>query len=129
MLENNSLIALDYWTFKTWLAYSVESFAFAWKTVPTKTLFEVLPKFIEERRANAIIIGMPYNIDGTMSKHGKRVQKFIQELEKVFKIPVIFYDERLTTSEAQMGFEEAWIEGDIDAEAARLILEGYLKIR
>ncbi len=67
----------------------------------------MLPKFIEERRANAIIIGMPYNIDGTMSKHGKRVQKFIQELEKVFKIPVIFYDERLTTSEAQMGFEEA----------------------
>jgi len=50
---------------------------------------------------------MPYNIDGTMSKHGRRVQKFVQELEKIFTIPVILHDERLTTSEAQMGFEEA----------------------
>ena len=69
---------------------------------------------------------MPYNIDGTMSKHGQRVQSFAQILEKKTWLPVYFHDERLTSSEADLGFREAGVEGDIDTEAARLILESYL---
>ena len=47
-----------------------------------------------------IIIGMPYNIDGTMSKHGKRVDEFAKKLENIVQIPIVFHDERLSTSEA-----------------------------
>lgn len=72
---------------------------------------------------------MPYNIDGSMSKHGKRVQAFAKKLELALEIPVIFHDERLTTSEAKIGFDEDGIDGDIDAEAARLILESYLETK
>jgi RNase H-fold protein (predicted Holliday junction resolvase) len=70
---------------------------------------------------------MPYNINGTMSKHGKRVSGFIKELETIVQIPIITHDERLSTSEAILGFDEYGINGDIDAEAARLILVDYLK--
>lgn len=74
-----------------------------------------------------IVIGMPYNIDGTMSKHGKRVAEFVKRLEKIVEIPIVLHDERLTTSEAMMGFDEDGIlDGDVDAEAARLILADYL---
>ncbi len=119
-------IALDYGTQKTWLAYSVESFAFAHKTVPTTFLLDILPKIIIEKKATKVIIGMPYNIDGTVSKHGKRVQAFAKKLGSALQIPVILHDERLTTSEARIGFDDAGINGDIDAEAARLILESYI---
>ena len=119
-------IALDYGTQKTWLAYSVESFAFAHRTIPTYSLLDSIPKFITEKKATKIIIGMPYNIDGTISKHGKRVQEFAKKLESKVQIPVVLHDERLSTSEAQIGFDDAWVDWDIDAEAARLILESYL---
>lgn len=120
-------ISLDYGTSKTWLAYSVESFCFAWKTVSTRTLLQDIPKYIQEKRAKTIVIGMPYNIDGTMSKHGRRVQEFIKKLEQITDIPIILHDERLSSSEARMSFAEDGEDGDIDAEAARLILIDYLK--
>jgi putative transcription antitermination factor YqgF len=70
---------------------------------------------------------MPYNIDGTMSKHGKRVQEFTQKLEALIDIPIILHDERLSSSEASMAFADDGEDGDIDAEAARLILIDYIK--
>lgn len=120
-------LSLDYGTSKTWLAYSVESFCFAWKTVPTRTLLEELPKYIREKWAKTIVIGMPYNIDGTMSRHGKRVQEFARKLEANVDVPIILHDERLSSSEARLAFDEDGEDGDIDAEAARLILIDYLK--
>lgn len=69
---------------------------------------------------------MPYNIDGSISEHAKRVQRFKLELEKIITVPVILHDERLTSSIAEMSFEEDGIDGDIDAEAARLILVSWL---
>ena len=65
----NSIIGIDYGTRKSGLAYSVEGFCFAYKTVPTSGLFTLVPKWLQERKAEMIIVGMPYNIDGTMSKH------------------------------------------------------------
>ncbi len=82
-------IAIDYGTKKSWLAYSVETFAFAWKTVETKNLLGLLPKFIQEKKAQTVIIGMPYNIDGTMSAHGKRVEKWAEKLKWIIHIPVV----------------------------------------
>lgn len=70
---------------------------------------------------------MPYNIDGTMSRHGRRVEEFAQKLANHVDIPIILHDERLSSSEARMAFADDGETGDIDAEAARLILEDYLK--
>ncbi len=120
-------IALDYWTQKTGLAYSVEGFCFAWKTVPTRLLLTDIQRYISEKKAETLVIGMPYNIDGSISKHGKRVEEFARKLEALIQIPIVLHDERLTTSEAEMAFDDMGVDGDLDAEAARLILVDYLK--
>ncbi len=118
-----NFVSIDYGTHKSWLAYSVEGFAFALETVPTRNLTNELEELIEKRNPESIILGMPYNIDGTMSKHGQRVQSFAKILEKHFPtLPIIFQDERLTTAEARMEWAD-----DIDAESARLILEDFLE--
>jgi putative Holliday junction resolvase len=104
----------------------VEGFCFAWKTVSTTDILDIVPKWAGERKAEAIIVGMPYNIDGSMSKHGKRVNEFIKKLETVTTLPVMIHDERLSTSEALLGFDEYGVNGDVDAEAARLILIDFL---
>jgi putative Holliday junction resolvase len=96
-------IAIDYGTHKSGLAYSVEGFCFAHKTVATSELFTILPEWIREKKAEKVIIGMPYNIDGSESSHSKKVRKFAKELEKNIEKEIVFHDERLTTSEARLG--------------------------
>ncbi len=122
----NSILSIDYGTRKSGLAYSVEGFCFGWRTVLTSDLLAILPKWAQERKAELIVIGMPYNIDGTMSKHGRRVGEFVKKLETLVQIPITLHDERLTTSEAMLAFDEYGVNGDIDAEAARLILVDFL---
>jgi putative holliday junction resolvase len=122
-MSNKSLISIDYGTRKSGLAYSVEDFCFAHKTVSTKDLTAYLRKWIPEKKATSIVIGLPLNIDGTESKHSTRVRKFTKELENIFpEQEIILHDERMTTSEARLSSAE-----DIDAESARLILEDYLR--
>lgn len=70
---------------------------------------------------------MPYNIDGSLSEHAKRVQKFAKKLAKITEKEVILHDERLSTSEARISFDEWDFDGDLDAESARIILEDYCK--
>jgi putative Holliday junction resolvase len=121
--SENNLIGIDYGTRKTGLAYSVGSFAFGWKTVPTKDLIKELQSLIQTKKSDAIVIGMPYNIDGSMSQHGKRVLQYVKQLKTFTPLPIYTHDERLTSSAASMSFIEDGIDGDIDTEAARLILE------
>lgn len=121
-----NLLSIDYWTRKSGLAYSVGSFAFGYKTVKTKQLIETIEGLIAEKNITGIVIGMPYNIDGTISPHAQRVLSFAKTLEKRFWFSITLHDERLTSSEAYLAFDEAEFEGDIDIESARLILEGFI---
>jgi RNase H-fold protein (predicted Holliday junction resolvase) len=62
-----------------------------------------------------------------MSEHGRKVEAFSKDLSRRISIPIEYFDERLTSAEARMTFGEEGINGDIDAESARLILERYEK--
>ena len=62
-----------------------------------------------------------------MSQHGKRVEQFTKELKKKTPLPIYLHDERLTSSEARITFDETGFDGDIDTESARLILEDFLE--
>lgn len=82
---------------------------------------------MREKKADAIVLGLPYHIDGNISPHGQRVMAFAKRIDETYGIDVFLHDERLTSSEAEIFFEENRIDGEIDTEAARLILEGFLE--
>ena len=90
-----------------------------------------LRKLIEEREVEKIVIGLPKNMNNTLGPAAEMVLSFIEELNKHSAIPVITWDERLSTVAA----EKALLEADmsrkkrkqvIDKVAAQLILQGYL---
>lgn len=124
---DKTYIGVDFGTKKCGIAYTVGSFCFGYNTVSTNILIQVLQKIMQEKKPSKIIFGMPYNIDGTMSEHGKRIERYIEKIQREIDIPIETHDERLTSSEAKIGFSEAGVQGDIDMESARLILEGYLE--
>lgn len=84
-----------------------------------------------ENDARAIIVGMPINMDGSHGPAARRVTAFCRTLRTITVLPVLPYDERLTSSEAETRLRAAGVKpsrnkGRIDSAAAALILESYL---
>lgn len=83
-----------------------------------------------------LLVGLPYNMDGSETVLTAACRAFGDELERRYGLPVEFVDERLTSAAATADLREARRSGarsrrvrreDIDANAARLILETWLR--
>ena len=92
---------------------------------------DFLAQLVREKEVAKIVLGLPLNMNGSQGEMARAVQEFADELRRACAVPVILFDERLTTSEA----ERVLIEADIsrkkrknlrDGLAAVLILQGYL---
>jgi len=91
-----------------------------------------LANIIEELQAELIVIGLPYLADGSPGEQVKKTKDFARELKRNLRIPVVFFDERLTTREAQSVIRECVEKRSsrkqkVDSIAASLILKGYLE--
>ena len=90
-----------------------------------------LLKVIEEQRAEKVVMGLPKNMNGSLGPSAKMVLTLLGELEKSVDIPVITWDERLSTVAAERTLLEADMSRKkrkkvIDKVAALIILQGYL---
>ena len=86
---------------------------------------------IKEWQPDAIVVGLPLNMDGTKSEMSDRAEKFARRLNGRFNLPVHTHDERLTTFEAKgerlaQGQRGGYRDNPVDALAAALLLEGWL---
>lgn len=90
-------------------------------------LAEVITRWQPER----LVVGVPYNADGTKQPLTEKVMTFVKALEQEFSLPVSCVDERWTTVAAK---SELYAENkvnrvnkaSVDAESAKLILEQWL---
>jgi len=90
-----------------------------------------LRALIEEYDVHQIIIGNPLHMDGKPSRQGARIMKFGEKLEKELHLPVVYWDERLTSVAAEEHLEQMglnWRERrkHVDKIAAMFILQSYL---
>ena len=86
---------------------------------------------LKEWQPDALIVGLPLNMDGSPSEMSARAEKFARRLNGRFNLPVHTHDERLTTYEAKgqrlrQGQTGGYRERPVDALAAALLLEGWL---
>ena len=95
--------------------------------------FEQLARLVQREEAGAVICGLPLSINGGENDHTKSVRKWAMRLAQALRvlvgrpIPVIFWDERLSTFSAQeILAAEGQRGGEDDAVAAAVILQSYL---
>jgi putative Holliday junction resolvase len=93
--------------------------------------FEHIQSVITERHIKRLVVGMPYNMDGSSGFKAKEVDAFVEQLKARFKLPVSTVDERLTSHqvEQQLKDQKRQVDrrsGKIDSRAAALILQDYL---
>jgi putative holliday junction resolvase len=94
----------------------------------------ILGRLAEENEVHEIVVGHPVHLSGKESLQTEKVTKFAEELHKALKIPIVFWDERLTSFAAEQHLEEMglkWRErrDHIDKIAAMMILQSYLDSR
>lgn len=89
---------------------------------------------IRTRRVAALVVGYPYNMDGSIGFKAKEVDVFIEALEKRFHLPVYRVDERLSSHSVEQGLRGQKKKpdrksGEIDSRAAALILQDFIEER
>lgn len=60
-----------------------------------------IQKLIDEVEVEGLVIGLPISLDGQLHGQGERVLAFAERLKQHVTIPLTFWDERLSTVEAQ----------------------------
>ncbi|MES9966165.1 MAG: Holliday junction resolvase RuvX [Sedimenticola sp.] len=97
------------------------------RSVQEKPDWEGISRLIEEWKPEALVVGLPFNMDDTEAEIAPRARRFARQLEGRYHLPVHLADERLTSLEAkrQLGRKPKKIE-ELDAIAAKLILETWL---
>ena len=95
---------------------------------PEQKAIEEITKIAKENRVEKIVVGVPYNMDGTLGFQGENCIEFSQ---KLIGFDIILEDERLTSEEAEERLKSRKVDfrknkGLVDIESACIILELYL---
>lgn len=91
-----------------------------------------ISRIVERERIGGIVIGLPKNMDGTLGQSAAKAKAFGDELARALPAAkIIFWDERLTTVEAQRALQAAGkntrqSKKVIDQVAAQILLQSYL---
>ncbi|MEE8469734.1 MAG: Holliday junction resolvase RuvX [Dehalococcoidia bacterium] len=85
----------------------------------------------QEHGVERIVVGMPRSLDGTLGKQARGVEAFVESLKERTELPVVTWDERMSTVAAkrmlaEAGVKRAKMKNRIDSMAAAFILQGYL---
>lgn len=90
-----------------------------------------ITELVKEHDVTKFVVGFPKNMNNTVGPRGEAAQHFAALLEETFKMPVVLWDERLTTMAAERMLIQADVSRKkrkkvIDKMAAVMILQGYL---
>ncbi len=95
---------------------------------------EALREAVEAYEVTRAVVGLPLNMDGSEGPSARLARSWAGRLGASLGIPVELFDERLSTFEAQGRLRERGVSARdqravIDAEAAAVILQGWLDAR
>ena len=90
-----------------------------------------IEEIISEYHVERIVLGLPKNMNNTLGERAEKSLEFKEMLEKRTGLPVIMWDERLTTVSADNVLKECGVRREnrkavVDKIAAVFILQGYL---
>ncbi|HEX6237969.1 MAG TPA: Holliday junction resolvase RuvX [Acidimicrobiales bacterium] len=87
---------------------------------------------VEEVGAEAAVVGLPLSLDGSRGPAARAIAEEADQLRAVLAVPVVLWDERLSTVEAERRLRSAGLKGPrrrrvVDQVAATVILQSWLE--
>jgi putative holliday junction resolvase len=137
MSSTKRILALDPGTKRIGVALSDEM---GWIAQPLETFerrsitadLKHVQQLVHDHEVDRVIMGMPFRLDGSVGPAAQQVEQFKLMLEGVLTVPVIPWDERLTSKSAEAMLIEANVsrkkrKGAVDRVAAAILLQSYLE--
>lgn len=121
-------LGLDYGKKRTGVAISAGSIAVVKEVIESDTdkgIFDRLHTIVAAEDVDAIVVGLPTNMQGEPTEMTEHVQRFVNALSIALEIPVFTTDERLTSSMAKNMTREHK-GAQTDQIAAQILLQDYL---
>ena len=96
--------------------------------------WEAIDALLREWQPALIVVGLPYNVDGSDSTQTRDARSFAAEVARRYRLQVVLVDERYSSREAEARLKSARASGlrrrrvakaDVDAAAACVILERW----
>jgi putative Holliday junction resolvase len=101
---------------------------------PVADAIAAIGRIVRDEEAVLVVVGWPLTLRGEVGPQAQRIEAFVEDLRAALPVPIVLYDERLTSSVAQRLLEEERPvsreerrKGAIDQLAARLLLDDYLQ--
>lgn len=130
------ILALDYGTKRIGVALSDELW---WTAGPLET-FERrtldrdvahVARLVVSHEVERVVLGLPLQLDGREGPAVRSMREFVVKLEAALSVPLVLWDERMTTKAAEDFLIAADVsrkkrKGAVDRVAASLLLQGYL---
>lgn len=100
--------------------------------------FAAIAAIVAEHGVGLVVVGLPLSLDGTEGPQARRITGYVDRLADHLSVPVVLWDERFTTAEAEEILRQSRSEkkrrrarasGELDAIAAAVILQSYLDSR
>lgn len=96
-----------------------------------EALADKIVSLADEKRAEKIVIGLPKNMDGSKGFRADACESLGELIKSRCDIPVVFWDERLTTVSAHKILSDNNVRGKkrkavVDALSAEIILQNYI---
>ncbi|MDI6732523.1 MAG: Holliday junction resolvase RuvX [Planctomycetota bacterium] len=133
-----SVLGIDYGKKQIGLAISpaTTNLAVGYKVIEREKLqygsfLEAIKEIVDKEQVSSIVIGLPKRMDNTLGISAKEVSGFAEELKQYLNLPVILWDERLTSKQAEVLLRDINLSRkekrkQINVASAQLILENYL---
>jgi putative Holliday junction resolvase len=138
-MQGARILALDHGTKRIGIALSDE---LGWTGQPLETYvrrtleadLKHIDRLVREHHVAEVVIGLPLRLNGEIGPAAQSVQEFVKRLEEVLTVPVVTWDERMTTKSAEEVLIAADVsrkkrKGAVDRIAAAILLQSYLQSR
>jgi putative Holliday junction resolvase len=137
--KSGRLLALDLGTKRIGVAVSDE-LQFTTRAVSVierqswKKVLKQIVSLLEEFDAVGLVLGLPYNTDGTESEMSREARRLARNFSLSLDLPVLLQDERVSTYDARgrlwkLGLSETEVRERLDSEAAAIILSDFIERR
>lgn len=93
------------------------------------TIIQKITELLLQHDINVVVVGYPRNQSGEATKQTEFVEEFVSRLAEIdLDAEIVYQDESLTSVQAEQRLgQNIKDKGDIDAEAASIILQDYLE--
>lgn len=133
---HGALLGLDYGTKRLGIAVSNSDQTIAapvetWTVRTPERDLKHVRELIDDYRVVGLVVGLPVRLDGNEGDQAAEVRRFGEWLAAAVKLPIAYWDERYSSTEAEVllwtqGMSPTKNKERLDRLAAQIILQGYL---